>query len=436
MNPLLVWTLSVVLAVLTALLVVLSAMLERPGPIRLRHCVEEAGGRLRLLWDRPERFEAFRYLLSALARAMPVALIVPLAFALAAGEPLGLRELGAAMGIAAALVVAVELLNRFLVSRNPEKVLRRLTLVYRGLLVVLWPLVLLTAPLLPAAAVQRRDDVEEDEASEEEIEAFLDVGATEGILEPGEEDLILRVIDFGDDLVRSVMTPRVDVIFASVDTSLDKLAQLIIDSKHSRIPLYGESVEDIRGVLHIRDLLRGLRSEGVVSAASLALPPVFVPETKRLADLLRDLQAAHQQMAIVVDEYGGTAGVVTVEDLIEEIVGEIVDEHDDEEPLCEEMGDGSWRMAGRIGLDKVGEVFSSEFGDEPYETVGGLVFGLLGDVPKAGAVVRAHGLRFDVEGVSGRSIQAVRVAPITDVADAADGRDVPDAPGDSERPVD
>ncbi len=409
------WVLSAVLAALTALFVVLSAMLERPGPIRLRHWVEESGGRLQQWMDRPNRFEAFRYVLSALARGFPVALAAALTLTPTAGTTPRVADLAIAVGAVVALVFALELLNRFLVGRNPEKVLRRLTPTYRALLMTLSPLVLPVAWLLPATAVRRSDDEEEDEASEEEIEAFLDVGAAEGILEPGEEDLILRVMDFGDQSVRGAMTPRIDVVSAPVDTPLDELAEIVVESKHSRIPLYGDSVDDIRGVLHIRDLLRGLRSGTPVAASSLALPAVFVPETKRLADLLRDLQASHQQMAIVVDEYGGTSGVVTVEDLLEEIVGDIVDEHDEEEALCEQLDDGSWRLSGRIGLDRVGELFAVELDDEPYETVGGLVFGLLGDVPKAGAVVRTHGLRFDVEGVSGRSIEAVRVSPRAEI---------------------
>ena len=221
--------------------------------------------------------------------------------------------------------------------------------------------------------------------------------------------MILSVIDFGDAQVRSVMTPRMDMVCAAVGEKLEDLAELLVESRHSRIPLYRDSVDDIRGVLHIRDLLRGLRSPKPPPAAELVLPPVFVPETKPLGDLLRELQAAHQQMAIVVDEYGGTSGLVTVEDLLEEIVGEIVDEHDLEEPECEQLKDGGWRLDGRTSLDRIEQLFGVDLEDEPYETVGGLIFGRLGNVPEPGSTLEAVGLAFEVEKVGERRIESVVV---------------------------
>lgn len=398
--------LSAGLTALALLFSALSAMVERPSPIRLRHWTEEAGGALRRLYERSERWEAFRLLLSSLAQVLPLALFA----ALFLSPPLASRpltpRLGITLAVTALVVFAGQLANRFLVRRNPEKVLRLATTVYRALLPVLTPVILVLAPLLPR--VMERSD-EEDEASEEEIEAFLDVGAREGILEPGEQDLILGVIDFGDAVVRSVMTPRINMVCAAVDTDLETLAALFIESRHSRIPLYGDSVDDVRGILHIRDLLRGLRSAPPPPAGDLALPASFVPETKAVAVLLRELQAAHVQMAIVVDEYGGTAGVVTVEDLLEEIVGEIVDEHDLEEPECEELENGAWRVDGGTSLDRLGEIFGAEIDDEPYETVGGLIFGRVGTVPEEGSVVETLGLVFRVESVVDRRIERLTV---------------------------
>ena len=399
-----------VLAVLVLLFSALSAMVERPSPIRLRHWTEEAGGSLRRLYERPERWEAFRLLLSSLAQIGPFALFACLYLA----SPLAQRpptvRLVAALAASAVIVFIGQLGNRILVSRNPEKVLRLLTGVFRVVLTGLRPLVLVLAPLLPAA-IERRDEEEDDEPAEEEIEAFLDVGAREGILEPGEQDLILGVIDFGDAVVRSVMTPRMNMVCATTDSDLESLAELFVDSRHSRIPLQGESVDDIRGILHIRDLLRGLKAATPPPAVELALPASFVPETKAVDVLLRELQAAHVQMAIVVDEYGGTAGLVTVEDLLEEIVGEIVDEHDLEEPECEELENGAWRVDGVTSLDRLGEIFGVDVDDEPYETVGGLIFGRVGTVPEEGSVVETLGLVFRVESVVDRRIERLTVRP-------------------------
>jgi CBS domain containing-hemolysin-like protein len=306
-------------------------------------------------------------------------------------------------------VLCAEVASRMLLKRA-ESSLNRLTLAYRFLLRILGPLLLLVAPLVP---VNDEDDVasieDEDEASDDEIEAFLDVGTREGILEPGEEDMILRVIDFGDEVVRSVMTPRIDMVCAPLSTPLETLASQFVSSNFSRIPLFEDSVDQIRGVLHIRDLLGALRSPTPPDITSIAMPPLFVPETKHLTDLLGELQASHRHMALVVDEYGGTAGLVTIEDLLEEIVGEIVDEHDEDEPEVEQTPDGGFLLDGMTSLGALGLLFDIDLEAEPYETVGGLIFGILGDLPAVGSEVAAYGLRFRVEKVDERRVDRLHV---------------------------
>jgi CBS domain containing-hemolysin-like protein len=264
---------------------------------------------------------------------------------------------------------------------------------------------------MPAAVVERRED--EGEVTEDEIEAFIDVGTREGILDPGEDDLIQRVIDFGDAVVRSVMTPRIDMVCAPVSSSLETLAELFLSSKHSRIPVYEDSVDHIVGILHIRDLLGGLRDDSEPSAADLAMEPYFVPETKPLNELLAEFQALHLQMAIVVDEYGGTSGMVTVEDLLEEIVGEIEDEHDESAPVNEQLEDGGWRLDGRLPIESLDEIFDVELEEEAYETLGGLIFGSLGYVPQPGESLEIGGLRLQIESIEQRRISSVLVHRIT-----------------------
>jgi len=413
--------LAIVSALAVSLLTVLSALLERSGPIRVRHFVEEAGGRLRALIDHPLRFEAFRYLLSLLTRVTFAALAV---VAVVLGERFGLAPTwaaGASLLALSVLALVLELVNRILVGRDPESALRRFTGIYRVALAVLTPLVAVLAPILPGAAVERLEGQEDTEASEEEIEAFIAVGAREGILEPGEEALVRGVVDFGDTQVKSVMTPRIDIISASVETSLDELMTLFIDCHHSRLPLFRDSIDHVVGIVHIRDLVRGVATVPHPQAGELARPAYFVPLTKPLDELLREFQARYQQMAIVVDEYGGTAGLVTLEDLVEEIVGDIADEHERGQEGVQALPDGSWRLEGRTHLEDLEELFDIDLEDGPYETVGGLILSLVGEVPAFGRVIEHEGLRLTVEQVSERRIETVRVerlVPGEEVRDA------------------
>ena len=321
------------------------------------------------------------------------------------------------------LVAVTEAGSRFLLAHDPERALRRLTRLYQVALFVLTPLVALFAPLVPRRSFDRREEDEEEgsPASDEEIEAFIDVGTREGILEPEQGEWLWSIVDFRDTLVRSVMTPRIDMICAAVDATLDALAERFIESGHSRIPLFQDSIDHIVGILHIRDLLRALRLPQPPPAAELMKPPLFIPETKPLGELLKELQARFQQVAIVVDEYGGTAGLVTVEDLLEEIVGEIMDEHEALVAELEPLEDGAYRIDGRAHIDLLDELYEVEIEDPEYETVAGLIFSALGHVPQPGETVDCFGLRFTVEAVADRRIQTVRVERIPTGDEAKEG---------------
>jgi len=408
--------LVVFLTLLAPLAALLTALVERSGPIRLRHWVEESGGRLRALAERPARFEVFRYLLNLMAKLVPLALLGALARLLETG---GWPSPWWTAGATVALIVALtELASRSLVGRDPEEGLRRMTWIYRGALALLTPLIAALAPLVPKAALESETpSPADDEASEEEVEAFIDVGTREGILEPEDRDLVWGVVDFGDTQVRSVMTPRVDIVAARIDEPLDRLAEVFVRSSFSRLPLYRESVDQVVGILHIRDLLAASRRSPQPPAAEIAKPPMLVPETKLLGELLKEMQKRRQQMAIVINEFGGTEGLVTVEDLIEEIVGEIEDEHDEGVPENTLLPDGSLVIDGRAALATLDEFFSWRPEEEPSETVGGLVSGLFGYVPQAGESVEHDGLRFDVEKADERRILALRVRRTEDAAE-------------------
>jgi putative hemolysin len=406
---LVIWALVLLLPI-AVLASVLSALLERSGPIRMRHWAEEAGGRLRRLYDTPIRFTLFRYILSLTARLAPVGLFIALADLLARTR-LAYPGAWAILGILV-IVAGTEMTNRALVGQDPERALRSLTRVYWVVLLVLSPILTILTPLVPTVSLERdrRDEGgEEESATDEEIEAFIDVGTREGILEPEQGEWLWSIVDFRDTAVRSVMTPRIDMVCSPVDSSIDALAERFIESGHSRIPLYQDSIDNIVGILHIRDLLRASRVADPPAAKELIKPPLFVPETKPLGELLKELQARFQQVAIVVDEYGGTAGLVTVEDLIEEIVGEIMDEHEALAAELEPLEGGAYRLDGRAHIELLDELFQVEVEDPEYETVAGLIFSALGHVPQVGESVDSFGLRFTVEAVADRRIQTVRV---------------------------
>ena len=403
-----IW-LAIALAALVPLLSVATAILERAGPIRLRHWVEGASGRLRALWEDRRRFAVFRFLLNLFSKALPLALTVILALA---AEASGVSHPFALSLVLVTLLLAVaELGSRRMLVRSAEEGLERLTWFYRVAEFVLAPVVRVVVPFLPREGGAGAESQDTD-ATEQEVEAFIDVGTQEGILEPEDRDLVWGVVDFGDTQVRSVMTPRIDMTCGRLGESLDELADRFAESGHSRLPVYGESIDQIAGVIHLRDLVRALRSgaaTGSGAVGAIAKPPFFIPETKLLGDLLKELQARRQQMAIVLNEFGGTEGLVTVEDLLEEIVGEIADEHDDAVPENRLLEDGSLLLDGRAAVDTLREFFGVVPGEEGVETVGGLLTGSLGRVPVTGEKVPHSGLQFEIESADDRRVLSVRI---------------------------
>ncbi len=398
--------LSVPLAILLS---VLSALLDRSGPIRLRHWAEEAGGNLRRLNDRPARFEAFRFLVSVSAKVMSLVVVTCLWLVLLGyGWDAG-WQLVAAPAAVAMLLLVVEWINRRLVTQHAEGALEVLTVVLRVVWGFLSPGVWLLAGLMAVPETSNSEEEEEDEASEEELDAFIDVGLREGILEPEEEELVRSIVDFGDTLVKSVMTPRVEIKSVAQTASLEQLADAFFEWKHARLPIHGESIDQIVGIVHIRDLFYALHSRRETDAVELSNPPHYVPESKPLPDLLEELQTLQQQMAIVVDEYGGVAGLVTVEDLVEEIVGEIADEHEKPRRQRVRLDEDRWRVRGRIPLEELGDLFELDLDDLPYETASGLICGELGYVPKSGDVIETHGLSMAIEEADERRVKMIAV---------------------------
>ena len=258
--------------------------------------------------------------------------------------------------------------------------------------------------------------------SEEEILALADVAVEEDVIEAGERVLIESIIEFGDTVAREVMVPRPDMVAVPADFRVADVMEVAILNGYSRLPAFGDGVDDIVGLIYAKDLMKADR-DGLqnVEVSTLLRQATFIPETKRIAELLREMQAKAFHMAIVVDEYGGTAGLVTLEDLIEELVGEIVDEYDREEAMVEPMPDGSIRVNARLAVDELNDLLGAHLPEGDWDSVGGLMFHQFGRVASAGASVEVDGLELRVDRLTGRRISRVVVTRLPERAAAPDG---------------
>jgi len=262
--------------------------------------------------------------------------------------------------------------------------------------------------------------------TEEELRLLVEVGEQEGVLEEDEREMIHAVFELADTPVREVMVPRIDMITVEADASVDKALQVIVEGGQSRIPVYTGSIDEIVGVLYAKDLLRVLaRGPRSVPVRSLVRPAYFVPESKRLDDLLREMQKRRVHMAIVVDEYGSVAGLVTIEDLVEEIIGDIKDEYDQEELLFERIGENEFIVDAKISLDELSELLDIELTSEDYDTLGGFVLAQLDKIPTTGDMAQYQNLTFTVLGTKGRRITKVRVVRSQPGEEAQGDNDAP-----------
>jgi len=257
--------------------------------------------------------------------------------------------------------------------------------------------------------------------TEGEIRALVDEAAEEESIETEERKLIHSVFEFGDTVVREAMQPRTDMVAIEAEETIEAAIEQAIAGGYSRLPVFEGTTDNIVGLVYLKDLVgRARSSAGQRPVREAVRAAVFVPEQKRVAELLREMQAEQFHMAVVVDEYGGVAGLVTLEDLLEEIVGEIADEYDFAEPRVERLADGSLRVPGRTPIDDVSEELGIDLPDTEWDTVGGLVFNLLGHVPEEGEHVAFQGIELTTERVQGRRIVSVRISRSLDPA-TADG---------------
>lgn len=249
--------------------------------------------------------------------------------------------------------------------------------------------------------------------SEQELLAMADAAASQDVIEREERRLIHSIIDFGDTVVREVMVPRPDMVVVESTAKVADVIEIAIAAGFSRIPVYGQGIDDILGVVFSKDLMKAEREgHGDLQVSEIMRQAHFVPETKRVSEMMREMQASKLHQAIVVDEYGGTAGLVTLEDLLEELVGEIEDEYDVEEAPVERINDDEVRVNARMGIDDLNELLGIELPEGDWDTVAGLVYGLLGHVPNEGESVLSNGHRLTAERVQGRRIGRVRITSL------------------------
>jgi CBS domain containing-hemolysin-like protein len=245
--------------------------------------------------------------------------------------------------------------------------------------------------------------------TEEELRQMADVAAEEASIAQEEKEMIHSIFEFGDTLVREVMVPRPDMVAVEVSSKLGDVLSTMLKKGFSRMPVYEDTIDNIAGLVYAKDAMRRIHEGKTTPLRRILRDAYFVPESKRISELFREMQQRKTHMAIVVDEFGDVAGLVTIEDLLEEIVGEIADEYDKEEPLVEPIGDGTIRVSGKLSIDELSELLDTELPDTEWDTVGGLMAGLLGRIPERGDEVQFQGVRFRAEKVQGRRIAKVLV---------------------------
>jgi magnesium and cobalt exporter, CNNM family len=420
-----------VLLVLAALLAVAEAALARVARPRAEDLAHEQRRRADALVEiltRPERF-------------VPTVVFLRLACLLVQATLVGIVA-NRVLGVAGMVVAtAVDLVAVFIAAETAPKTWAVLD-PERAALAVAGPvralgrfpplrlgargLIGLTNVVLPGRGLQHGPYV----SSEEELLAVAEIGVEEGVIEEEERALIESIIEFGDTIVRAVMVPRPDMVTVGRNFRVTDVMEVMLLNGYSRVPVWGDGLDDVVGLAYAKDLMGAERDgRGDAPVSAMMRPARFVPETKRVPDMLREMQRDKFHMAVVVDEYGGTAGLVTLEDIIEELVGEIVDEFDVDEAQAEVVVGGGIRVHGRTPLDEVNERLRARLPVGDWDTIGGLLYDQLGHVPTEGESVTLAGWRLTAQRIQGRRIGRVTISP--DTASANGGHAA--GPGASER---
>lgn len=378
--------------------------------IKIRHLAEDGDKRamtVRRLLEQPGRLISTVLVGNNIVNIGATALATSLAISLFADNGPAI----ATVVMTLLVLVFGEITPKTLTARNPEKFALRVSGYIRFIQFILDPLVrilnLITGLLV---RVLGGNNEQESQVTEEEIRMLVNVGQEEGLLDEDEREMIDSIFEFDDTLVREVMVPRIDIFAVDMEKTLEDVIEIVVGIGHSRIPVYEGTVDNIIGVIYAKDLLQPLLGASIrPSIKELMRQAYYVPESKKVRDLFEELRKEKVHMAIVLDEYGGTAGLVTIEDLIEEIVGDIQDEFDQEESLIEILEDGSLRVSARTSIYDINEQLELDLPDEEFDTISGLVFHHLGKLPQEGQELDIDNLHVVVEKITGRRIGKLHI---------------------------
>ncbi|HKW75287.1 MAG TPA: hemolysin family protein [Terriglobales bacterium] len=315
----------------------------------------------------------------------------------------------AVIGLVLIIILCNRLLPYVLFTRTRGAWLVRLVPVLRVLIYLMLPITVVLGFGLSVAALAEPHEPEEPEHPSEAVDALIEAGEEEGILEESDRLLIQSVVEFGDKIVRDVMTPRPDIFAIPAETTIEQFTAMLRDRPHTRVPVYLSNIDNIQGMVLSTDLIQIADEEArSTMVRKLMRPVMFVPETKKTSQLLREMQRENNHLAVVIDEYGSVAGIVTMEDLVEEIVGEIRDEHEKGGEIVRE-GEGAYVVKGNVDVGRLEDLFHIRLEPRDTATVGGLVSALVGRIPQPGEVIEDDGLRFEVLESTERKVQKLRV---------------------------
>ncbi len=372
--------------------------------VRIRKLAEEGLGKaqtLNRLLDRPNRLLATILVGNNLVNVGIASIITSLSIIF-----FGNKGVGIAIGVATLVIlIFAEIIPKALAAKNSERaslfVATPISILIKLFYPVVRGIVLLTSPIIKALG----GEAERPFITEEEIQMLVEVGEQEGTIEKDEKEMIKSVFKFGDTTAKEVMVPRIDISSIDETTTVEEAKKAVLETGYSRTPVYDENIDNIVGFLFSKDLLKSVKKDTLVK--EIMRQAYYVPETKKLDEILDEMQEGKTQMVIVVDEYGGTAGLVTLEDLVEEIVGEILDEK--EEHPINIIDDKTAIVNANTSIDDVNEAFDTTLPEDDFETVGGLVFNMLGDIPVIGEEVEINSITLVVDRMRGRRVSRVKI---------------------------
>lgn len=374
------------------------------------------GKYIHLLLDHPRRLLVTILLGNTVVNVAASIVAVTLAIEIAEANNIGIDIILMLQIIVLTVLILIfgEITPKIYASRYPAQFAKIISIPLYWISIFVYPIAKILSDLIRIVFSRVKPDARKTAILTSELSELADIGAAKGTIVEDEQELIHGLVSFREVMAREVMTPRVDISAVSVDASLQDVMKLITDSGHSRLPLYDDNLDNIKGIIYAKDLLKFLRSNqknDKFSLVSLARTAMFVPETKLISELMQEFQHKKLHMGIVVDEYGGTSGLISLEDILEEIVGEIVDEYDKEENSIEKLSDRSFIVLGKVDIDEVNELLNANLSSEndDYETVGGFIFNQAGTIPQENYNFVFDRFRFTVKKLENKRIHSVQI---------------------------